>query len=279
MEQIFNQKGQSINMDELQLLSKSGGEVIVYKYLDNVIKLYKNNVERPHLSVKQIDFFSTLSPKRILLPTGSIFNDNQELIGYQMPYIGNERKLLNDKTQQLFAELDIIREDLKTIGDNSIVLFDINVPNTVYNGGLYLVDPGNYYINVLNFYIIYHTNNKKLLEEVEKIFLTNDFDRVDAFIASLSQEDRNSLITEWNYAKINELINSLLFNSAKIDFSIYRQIIKFIGQEKEKNNLNYTLDVLKMYFDENLSVEDSVDEFIRKYIKDDPEERKLLLTH
>lgn len=278
MERIFNQKGQSINMDELQLVSKGGGEVIVYKYLDTVIKLYKNNVERPHLSVKQIDFFSTLSPKRILLPTGSIFNDNQELIGYQMPYIGNERKLLNDKTRQFFAELEIIREDLKTIGDKSIVLFDINVPNTVYNGGLYLVDPGNYYINVLNFYIIYHTNNKKILEEVEKIFLTNDFDRVDAFIASLSQEERNSLITEWNYAKINELINSLIFNSAKIDFTIYRQIIKFIGQEKEKNNLNYNLDVLKMYFNENLSVEDSVDEFIRKYIKDDPEERKLLLT-
>ena len=51
----------------------------------------------------------------------------------------------------------------------------------------------------------------------------------------------------------------------------------YLNQHKD-NNLIYDLAVLRMFFNPNLCIDDAIDDFIKRYIKDDPEERKLYLA-
>ena len=71
----------------------------------------------------------------------------------------------------------------------------------------------------------------------------------------------------------------LLFSGrSNIDPFKYRQIIQFIMIERDKNMFIYNLDVLKMFFNKSLSIGDAIDDFIKRYIKDDPKERELFLS-
>ncbi len=96
---------------------------------------------------------------------------------------------------------------------------------------------------------------------------------------SLSSEEKIAVLRSWNYDKINKLIDLLLFSRrSDIDSFKFRQIVQFIMRERERNGFLYSLDVLKMYFDRNMSVFEAVDEFIKRYIRDNPTEKALLLS-
>ena len=45
--------------------------------------------------------------------------------------------------------------------------------------------------------------------------------------------------------------------------------------ERKKNKFTYDLDVLKAYLNEDLTINDAIDEFIEKNIKDNPKEKEL----
>ena len=102
---------------------------------------------------------------------------------------------------------------------------------------------------------------------------------IKTLINSLLPEEKQNILRSWNYNKINELINMLLFSKrSDIDSFKYRQIVQFIMKERNKNGFIYNLDVLKMFFNRNLSIGNAVDDFIKRYIKDDPKERALFLS-
>ena len=71
----------------------------------------------------------------------------------------------------------------------------------------------------------------------------------------------------------------LLFSKKNyIDFFQFRQIVYFFKSVKEEKGLVYDLDVLEMYFNPNLNIKDATIGFVKKYIKDTSEERKLILS-
>lgn len=71
----------------------------------------------------------------------------------------------------------------------------------------------------------------------------------------------------------------LLFsNRSNIDPFKYRQIVQFLMKEREKNGSIYSLDVLKMFFDRDANVGEATDTFIKKYIKDDQQEKALFMS-
>lgn len=278
--QIFDDDGIMLDSNNIEFLSGQGSEFIVYKYFDLVIKTYKKDYKLSHLSLEEINVLKNILTKRILLPIGTLWNSNHELIGYKMPYIGGVKPLESDSVETLFKELEILKQDLDLLCENSIILRDINLSNTIYNGNIYLIDPGNYLTDGLE-NIIFHTNifNPSIIERLNKILMEDDYDKVKCFIDSLSLEEKQNIIRSWNYNKINELIDMLLFsNRSNIDPFKYRQIVQFIMKERDKNKFIYNLDVLKMYFDKSLSIGDAVDDFIKKYIVDDPKEKALFLS-
>lgn len=255
MEQIFNENGYLLDMSKLELLSTRGSEFIVYRYFDSVIKIYKKDYKLSHLSLEELNSLKRIPTQRILLPSGMLWDNNGELIGYEMPYIAGEKSIEYDKVYAFFEELEVVKQDLDLLCVKSVILRDINLFNTIYNGNLYLIDPGSYLIGELN-KIIFHLN-----------------------LDLLTPEERQKLLIEWNYNKINALIDMLLFSrNPSIDPFLYRQIIQFFMRVKEENNLTYNLEALKMFFKEDLSIGDAINDFIKRYIKDDPGERKLFLS-
>ncbi len=253
MQNIYDDNGKSLNTDMFEFLSCRGSEVIVYKYYDLVIKIYKKNYPFSHLNLNNINILKEIPTKRILLPTGAIINDKGEAIGYKMPYIAGEKNLDFEPVSSFFKELEIIKQDLDLLNNNLVILRDINLNNTIYNGNLYLIDPGNYLIN-----------------ELGKIT-----DNINA--NNLSIEEKKKLLKEWNYNKINTLINSLLLiDKNYIDSTQYLLIIQFLVKMKTKNNIEYNLDCLKIFLNEKLNIKDAIEEFIEKYIKENSKEKNYL---
>ena len=241
MEQILNENGYPLDMSKLKLLSTRGSEFIVYRYFDSVIKIYKKDYQLSHLSLEELNTLKRISTQRILLPSGILWNNNGELIGYEMPYLFGEKSLEYDSVHAFFEELEMLKQDLDLLCSKSIILRDINLSNTIYNGKLYLIDPGNYLIGELN-KIIFHLN-----------------------LDSLTPEERQKLLIEWNYNKINVLIDMLLFSrNPSIDPFQYRQIVQFLMKVRDENSLIYNLEVLKMFFNQDLSIGEAIDDFIKR---------------
>ncbi|MCI9280022.1 MAG: hypothetical protein HFJ02_04410 [Bacilli bacterium] len=197
-----------------------------------------------------------------------------------MPFIAGERSIECDSPWAFFKELEVLKQDLDLLSSNSIILRDINLSNTIYNGHIYLIDPDNYLINELD-KIIFQVNiaDSSIEEKLNKIIMEGDYSKVKILTDSLPPEERQNLLRRWNYNKINELIDMLLFSKkSNIDPFKYRQIVQFIMKERDKNGFIYSLDVLKVFFNRNLCLGAAIDEFIKRCIKDDLKEKKLFLS-
>ena len=97
MEQIIKENGNLVDMNKVELLSLKGSEFVVYKYLNEVLKIYKKDYPLGHLTKDELNILKKLVTKRILMPSGLLFHNNGELIGYEMPYIGGRANILDCK--------------------------------------------------------------------------------------------------------------------------------------------------------------------------------------
>lgn len=233
MEQIFNEDSSPINIEKMEFLSDCGSEFIVYKYLDSVIKIYKKNYQLSHLTLEELEILKSILTQRILLPTSTLWNGNHELIGYKMPFISGEKNIGSDNVCNFFDELEVLRQDLELLCKHFIILRDISLSNTIYNGHIYLIDPGNYLINELD-KIIFDTSiaNLSIAENLTKIIKEGKYYKVKNLTDSLTLEEKQGILRNWNYNKINILIDMLLFSKRNnIDSFKYRQIVQFIMQK------------------------------------------------
>lgn len=254
MEVIHNEDGKLIDIQFLQLLSQKGSEMTVYNDENFVYKIFKKDYKLEHKSIEELNYLSSIKTSRILMPESLIFN-NDELIGYTMIYIKDEKDIHNDTMANLLNELMIIKQDIDILNKLCVRLIDINKSNIVYNGKLYLIDPGNYYINNINDLLIYYQNK------------------------DITEEEKQNLIINWNYNKINKLMHELLFmNNSDIDFYLLRKIIEFFETERRKDGLIYDISIYQKYFDKDLTVRESINKFVSNYIKVDEEEKKMILS-
>lgn len=279
MEQLFYEDGSLLDMNKIEFLSDRGSEYIVFKYLDSVIKIYREDYQFNHLSLKELNFLKNILTRRILLPKKTLWNEKHELTGYEMPYIKGKRNIEYDNLYSFFEELELLKQDVDLLSDNFIVLRDINLSNTIYNGHIYVIDPGSYLIDELD-QIIFRTNitDSTLKEKLYKIAEEGDYSKVKSLTDSLPIEIRRKLIRSWNYNQINGLIEQLLFSKRpNIDPYKYRQIIQFLMMERKKKECIYSLDILKRVFNIDLCIGEAIDDFITSYIKDDPKKRKMFL--
>jgi len=246
--------GEKIKLNDLELLSDKGSECVVYKYKNTAIKLFKKYYQYPHLSANDIDYVSGIPTRRILFPTNPILDIDGKLIGYQMPLVKREKDIQKEPMSKILKELLVFQFDLMLLERLNIGLFDINPSNSIFNGKLYLIDPGNYSINDMS-------TIKRQLDPLN------------------TWNDDKKLLTTWNENKINQLFDMLLFSqNPKIDPYQFRLIAQFFIKEKEKTGVNYNYKIFEKYFDPNVSVEESVAKFMKKYIKENKKERDWYLN-
>lgn len=139
MKKIYNDEDNLINISNLEFLSNIGQECKVFKYNNDVIKIFKKDYKLEHISEKTIEYLKKIETKRILMPTGVIKDIDNNFIGYKMKYVPGNRAIDEDYVEDFFNELTIIKEDIETLSNNGVRLLDINKNNTIYNGGLYMI--------------------------------------------------------------------------------------------------------------------------------------------
>lgn len=184
-----------------------------------------------------------------------INNENKKIIDIELLELLSEKDMHNDTMANLLNELMIIKQDIDILNKLCVRLIDINKSNIVYNGKLYLIDPGNYYINDVNDLLIYYQNKE------------------------ITEEEKQNLIINWNYNQLNKLMHELLFmNNSDIDFYLLRKIIEFFEIERKKDGLIYDAGIYQKYFDKDLTVREAIKKFVSNYIKVDEEEKKMVLS-
>lgn len=101
---------------------------------------------------------------------------------------------------------------MELLNSLNVRLIDINKNSIVYNGRLYLIDLGNYYINYIDDLLVY-----------------------------------------LDYKNLNE-------------------------KAKQDNNLISDITILQEYFNLELSVKESINKFVKEYIRVDEDEKKLIMS-
>lgn len=134
------------NMKKDRLLG-DGMEVEAYQVGDKAVKFFKRYPGKAILLTKSsMEKMKKINTKRILLPIDALLDKRHNLRGYEMNYvedlgINNYFSLNKDRLRE---ENELLKKDIEILSDNNLLLEDLLFKNTVYNNGLYLIDPGSY---------------------------------------------------------------------------------------------------------------------------------------
>lgn len=112
MEVINNENKKIIDIQLLELLSQKGSEMTVYNDENSVYKIFKKDYKLGHKSIEELNYLSYIKTLRILMPEALLFS-NEELIGYTMVYIKDEKDIHSDTMANLLNELMIINWKFK----------------------------------------------------------------------------------------------------------------------------------------------------------------------
>ncbi len=138
-----------IEIDDKELESRyldEGNESTVYEYYNVVLKIYKKFCNKDRLTKEEVEFLRRIRTKRILLPANIIYDQDHSFIGYTLKQILSYslKSICRMKVKNLKKELELIREDIRILSENGISLEDFHYDNLLFDGNIYLIDPGNY---------------------------------------------------------------------------------------------------------------------------------------
>lgn len=266
---LVTDDGQKIDIDTLNLLSSDGSEVLVYHDDNLTYKIFRDNYRFTHKTADELDYLASLKTSRILMPKQKLFQDDK-LVGFTMKYISNAKNVLNDPMSHFIEELSILANDVELISQAGIRLLDLTKSNIVYDGGIYLIDFGNYKINE-NDDMFYDMNGKKC-------FIDNSSQSLVA-VDDYENQTMQYFIKKWNYTKINSLIYEMLFaDNPDIDFYVLRKILEFFTKQRKSQDDFYDINVYKQYFNKDLAVGCAIQDFIANNIKIDQDEKNALMS-
>lgn len=125
-----------------------GKEAKVYRFGDVVLKIYKKNCKKDRLDEETARSLSKLETKRVLLPNRIIRRASDgEFIGYSLKAIDKKKdSLSNMPMSQFIGELDVINADLFYLANAGVEVEDFHLGNCLYDGRLFITDPGDFII-------------------------------------------------------------------------------------------------------------------------------------
>lgn len=134
----------------LKMRLGSGFEAVVYGYNDEALKIYRMCSIKLRLDEEDAIRLSKLSAtRRVLLPQRIIRDpDTLKFKGYTTKLLPKEEPLgiFNMQMRQFLSEISLIRDDVVELANQGVKVTDFNIENTVYKGGIYLVDPGSFQV-------------------------------------------------------------------------------------------------------------------------------------
>lgn len=267
MNEIYTENGTKVNINNLRLLSTQGTETLVYNDETLVYKIFKKDYAFPHKTEDEVTFLSSMPTARILMPKVKLF-ENGRFVGYTMDYISHPKNIKKASIAYFLEELRILKQDIEVLSKNKVRLLDLNPSNFVYNGGMYFVDAGNYKINDIE-NMLYHENGKTYLADCETQRFT--------LIEDLDEETKQNAIRKWNYHKVNELLEEILFMHTRgIDFYTLRAIFSFFKNKRKTQGEIFNLPLYETYFDANLPVGEAVKKFVAEHIQINEKEKEAL---
>lgn len=124
-----------------------GAEAEVFKYGDEVLKIYKDYCRKMRLTEEDAANLSCFSTQRVLLPKKLLkVPGTFAFKGYTTRFIqGCSNHLIVDMNMEHFlSELEILEDDMKLLADHKVDVADFNLDNMLYDGSMYLCDPGSF---------------------------------------------------------------------------------------------------------------------------------------
>lgn len=133
-----------------------GSDADVYLIKGMAVKFYYDGFysSGEGFTKRDIDKMSGIETKRILLPKSPLLDKKRNVRGYKMTYVNDLGidNFFNLNKRILQDEMKILDSDISVVSDNSIILSNIAPNNTVYNNGIYLINPGSYLLNSDNIF-------------------------------------------------------------------------------------------------------------------------------
>lgn len=178
----------NLDLDKMKIIGE-GKEGIVYKYNNECIKIFnskRNNGELLDINEEKFIFFTKLETNNIILPRKLLYNRQNKIEGYIMPYIESDFDLNNIRSKninEIISELKQLKKDIDLLNENDILINDLKYSHLLYNNGFYLIDSSLYskyqYDNVLNYdaYMKNITSINDFLIDVLLIKKSNDNDQ------------------------------------------------------------------------------------------------------
>lgn len=126
----------------------SGKEASVYRYGDEVLKLYHFPCSECRLGLEDAKKLSKIDTSRVLLPKRIIIDpDTGDFLGYTTTFIAKAPilSLFRMNMGCFMNEIAVLESDAIRLSNHGVSLDDFNLENTIYgHGEIYMIDPGSF---------------------------------------------------------------------------------------------------------------------------------------
>lgn len=124
-----------------------GCEAEVYIYKDLVLKFYKERSIKTGIDKEMVEYLKLIKTKRYLLPIASITNEISKFLGYATKFMQHYQTMYSMAFMKFVDELKLLEEDTLLLSENKVDIDDLTYNNTIYNGSLYITDPGSFILD------------------------------------------------------------------------------------------------------------------------------------
>ena len=195
-----------------------GTEGIVYRYKRDALKVYKEFSCKDRLDEETAKELTLIKTSRILLPRKLLHNISSKFVGYSTMFLDkySHKYISNMKMTDFNEEISLLCQDCDILGDRHIDIEDLNSDNMIYDGSIYICDPGSYKIRredpiseikkhnreVMKEYLIESIlKSSSKLTRKEKVNLDNHFMIEDVPIEDILCEEADPNETVKGYVK------------------------------------------------------------------------------
>lgn len=142
--------GYKLENREIDLLGKRVSKIgngkygDVYKYRNQAIKVYPNNISSEEvLDEETARYFTGISTDKILLPRKLLYY-NKDFSGYSLKLVdrkGAKKKIINAPSEDFIYNVRSLEDETELLSSKGILLGGVVPSNVLYNGDIYLTDP------------------------------------------------------------------------------------------------------------------------------------------
>ena len=176
--------------DELDYMYlDEGAEGIVYKYGKDAIKIYKDFCFRSRLTRDECVKLSGFKTERVQVPSNIVYGEDMKtFLGYSTPFIYAYpvARIMDMQVNHFVDELDIIKDDLRTLAFSGVEIADWHSDNVLFDGKrIFIGDPGG---------LFFRREIREQQSMGNNLFTMNRFFKDEIFpMAKLSRNNKKNL--------------------------------------------------------------------------------------